>query len=62
MPRVLCLEDTEDNLVMRQWRLTQAGFAVSIATDGVRGFESAPASPPDLIVMELDSALGPAPA
>ena len=54
MARILCIEDNEDNLVMLQRRLTRAGFEVSIAMDGIRGFESATGSPPDLIVMDLN--------
>jgi CheY-like chemotaxis protein len=54
MPRILYVEDNPDNLHMLQRRLTRAGFEVSIAMSGLQGIESATASPPDLIVMDLN--------
>jgi CheY-like chemotaxis protein len=54
MPRVLYVEDNEDNMFMLHRRLTRAGFEVTVARDGAQGIEEAISSRPDLIVMDLD--------
>ena len=54
MIRILCVEDNDDNLFMLHRRLTRAGFEVAIATDGAQGVQAATASPPDLIMMDLN--------
>jgi two-component system cell cycle response regulator DivK len=52
--RILCIEDNEDNLFVLHRRLTRAGFEVTIVMDGAQGVEAAIASPPDLILMDLN--------
>lgn len=54
MPRILYVEDNDDNLFLLQRRLTRAGFEVAVAMDGLEGVASAISSPPDLIVMDLN--------
>lgn len=52
--RVLCIEDNDDNLFVLYRRLTRAGFEVTVVTDGAQGVDTAIASPPDLILMDLN--------
>jgi CheY-like chemotaxis protein len=54
MPKILCVEDNQDNLFMLQRRLTRAGFDVTISTDGAQSVEWAKTLLPDLIVMDLN--------
>ncbi|MGH7817848.1 MAG: response regulator [Candidatus Binatia bacterium] len=54
MPKILCVEDNQDNLFMLQRRLTRAGFDVAISTDGAESVEWAKTLLPDLIVMDLN--------
>lgn len=53
MSRILCVEDSDDNLYMLQRRLSRAGFDVKVATNGAEGVEWAKTLQPDLIVMDL---------
>jgi len=54
MPRILYVEDDDDNVSLLRRRLTHAGFEVTVAMDGLEGVASAVSSPPDLIVMDLN--------
>jgi CheY-like chemotaxis protein len=51
--KILYVEDNDDNVYMLKNRLTRAGFAVVIATDGVQGVVMAASEQPDLIIMDL---------
>jgi two-component system cell cycle response regulator DivK len=53
MPKILYVEDNDDNVFMMQGRLTRAGFAVVVAPDGERGVAMAATEVPDLILMDL---------
>ena len=52
--RILCIEDNDDSLFVLYRRLTRAGFEVTVVTDGAQGVDTAIASPPDLILMDLN--------
>jgi CheY-like chemotaxis protein len=54
MTRILCVEDSDDNLYMLHRRLSRAGFDVKVARTGTEGVEWAKAMRPDLIVMDLN--------
>ena len=54
MTRILCVEDSDDNLYMLHRRLSRAGFDVKVARNGTEGVEWAKAMRPDLIVMDLN--------
>ena len=51
--KILYVEDNEDNIYVVKNRLTRAGFAVLIATDGAQGVAMAAAEQPNLILMDL---------
>ena len=51
--KILYVEDNEDNIYVVKNRLTRAGFAVLIATDGAQGVAIAAAEQPSLILMDL---------
>lgn len=51
--KILYVEDNDDNIYVAKTRLTRAGFAVLVATDGAMGVEMAAAELPDLILMDL---------
>ena len=53
MPRILCVEDSEDNLFALHKRLSLAGFEVKVAANGKEGVDWAKTLQPDLIVMDL---------
>ncbi len=53
MPKILYVEDNEDNVYMLTRRLRQQGFEVVVAGDGVEGLAMAASQSPDLIVMDL---------
>jgi two-component system, cell cycle response regulator DivK len=53
MPRILYVEDNDDNIYMLQNRLRRQGFEVLIARDGASGVEIARSERPDLILMDL---------
>ena len=52
--RILCIEDNDDSLFVLYRRLTRAGFEVTVVTDGAQGVDTAIASPPDMILMDLN--------
>jgi two-component system cell cycle response regulator DivK len=53
MPKILYVEDNEDNVYMLTRRLERSGFAVVVAADGEQGIEMARTERPDLILMDL---------
>ena len=53
MPKILYVEDNEDNVYMLTRRLRQHGYEVVVAGDGERGVAMAAAEAPDLILMDL---------
>ena len=53
MPKILYVEDNEDNVYMLTRRLERSGFEVVVAADGEQGIERARAERPDLILMDL---------
>ncbi len=53
MTKILYVEDNDDNVYMLRGRLTRAGFAVAVATDGEQGVAMAASEAPDLILMDL---------
>ena len=54
MTRILCVEDSDDNLYMLHRRLSRAGFDVKVSSNGAEGVEWAKTLKPDLIVMDLN--------
>jgi CheY-like chemotaxis protein len=54
MPRILIVEDNEENRDGLSRRLKRRGFDVVIATDGRQGVEVARAEKPDLILMDMN--------
>jgi two-component system, cell cycle response regulator DivK len=53
MPKILYVEDNEDNVYMLKRRLERAGFEVVVAPDGAQGLALAQDQRPDLIIMDL---------
>jgi len=53
MPKVLLVEDLEDNRVMLTRRLERRGFEVAVAVDGEEGCARARSERPDLILMDI---------
>ena len=53
MPRILLVEDNELNRDMLSRRLTKRGYEVTIAVDGIAGVETARATLPDLVLMDM---------
>jgi two-component system cell cycle response regulator DivK len=53
-PRILYVEDNEDNVAMLKDRLEIEGFEVLVATDGISGVECVRRQRPDLVLMDLD--------
>ena len=54
MPKILYVEDNEDNVYMLVRRLERQGFEVLTAPDGEQGVAMARSEHPDLIVMDLN--------
>lgn len=54
MTKILCVEDSDDNMYMLHRRLSRAGFDVKFASNGAEGVEWATTLQPDLIVMDLN--------
>lgn len=54
MPRVLLVEDNEENRDALSRRLIRRGFEIVIAVDGVQGVEMATSEKPDLILMDMN--------
>lgn len=54
MPRILCVEDNEDNAaLLKTWFELECDFEIVVATDGAQGARIAAQDPPDLILMDL---------
>ena len=53
MPRILYVEDNEDNIFMLSTRLRRRGYEVAIARDGEQALEAVAAERPALILMDL---------
>src|SRR3954463_10597803 len=54
MPRILVVEDNEDNRDSLSRRLERRGFEVLMAHDGKHGVQMAAAEKPDLILMDMN--------
>jgi two-component system, cell cycle response regulator DivK len=54
MPKILYVEDNEDNVYMLVRRLERHSFEVLVAPDGAQGVAIAQSERPDLIVMDLN--------
>lgn len=55
MPRILYVEDNDDNVFMLKMRLElEDGFEVLVAADGEAGVATAAAERPDLVLMDLN--------
>jgi CheY-like chemotaxis protein len=53
MPKILLVEDNEDNRDMLSRRLIRKGYDVSMAVDGAEGVAKAQAERPDIILMDM---------
>lgn len=53
MPKILLVEDNEDNRDMLIRRLERRGFSIVVAVDGQQGVELAGTEQPDLILMDM---------
>jgi CheY-like chemotaxis protein len=53
MPKILYVEDNEDNVYMLRRRLAKHGYDMIVAEDGAKGVEAARREKPDLILMDL---------
>jgi CheY-like chemotaxis protein len=54
MPRLLIVDDNEQNRDLLSRRLQRRGFDVLLANDGQAGVEMARAEKPDLILMDMN--------
>jgi CheY-like chemotaxis protein len=54
MPKILIVEDNEENRDALARRLRRRGFAVVIAADGVAGVSMAQSEKPDLVLMDMN--------
>jgi CheY-like chemotaxis protein len=54
MPRILVVEDNEENRDSLSRRLQRRGFEVLLANDGKRGVETAKSERPDLVLMDMN--------
>ena len=54
MPKILVVEDNEENRDSLARRLRRRGFEVLLAFDGRTGVEAAKADKPDLILMDMN--------
>ena len=53
MPKILYVEDNDDNVFVIRGRLTRLGFEMVVAADGEQGVAMAETEAPDLILMDL---------
>lgn len=53
MPKILYVEDNDDNVYVMRGRLPRAEFELVVATDGEQGVAMAETEAPDLILMDL---------
>jgi two-component system cell cycle response regulator DivK len=54
MPKILIVEDNEDNRDSLSRRLQRRGFEVLLAPDGRAGLDTAKSEKPDLILMDMN--------
>ena len=54
MPRILIVEDNEENRQALARRLQRRGFDVVMAADGQQGIDAAKSEKPDLILMDMN--------
>lgn len=54
MPKILLVEDNEENRDALSRRLTRRGYEVVMAFDGQKGVEAASAEKPDVILMDMN--------
>lgn len=54
MPRILIIEDNEENRQVLARRLQRRGFDVVTAADGQQGVDAARSEKPDLILMDMN--------
>jgi CheY-like chemotaxis protein len=54
MPKILVVEDNEENRDSLRRRLERRGFEVVVAEDGQRGIDVATVEKPDLILMDMN--------
>jgi CheY-like chemotaxis protein len=54
MPKILLVEDNEDNRDMLSRRLKKKGFDVVLAVDGAQAVAQAQAEKPELILMDME--------
>lgn len=54
MPRILLVEDNEENREFLSRRLQRRGYDVVIATDGQQGVDMTRSENPDLVLMDLN--------
>ncbi|MDB4766106.1 response regulator [bacterium] len=54
MPRILIVDDNEDNRDVLSRRLKRKGFDVTVATGGQEGIDKATDDKPDLILMDMN--------
>lgn len=51
--RILLIEDNEQNRYLATFLLERHGYRVEVAADGLAGVSAATASPPDLILLDI---------
>jgi CheY-like chemotaxis protein len=54
VPKILIVEDNEENLESLSRRLQRRGFAIVAAADGKAGVEAAQTEKPDLVLMDMN--------
>ena len=54
MPKILIVEDNEENRDSLKRRLERRGFEVLLAEDGQKGIDTAAAEKPDLVLMDMN--------
>jgi CheY-like chemotaxis protein len=54
MPKILVVEDNEENRDSLKRRLERRGFEVLVAEDGQKGVDTAAAERPDLVLMDMN--------
>lgn len=52
-PRILLVEDNENNRYLAQFLLEREGFSVEVAVNGKQALEAARQAKPDLVVMDI---------
>ena len=52
-PRILLVEDNENNRYLAQFLLEREGFSVVVAVNGKQALEAARLAKPDLVVMDI---------